>query len=156
MKIKIIFALVGLVTFLCLGINQHINSDPNKYIRDIKERTVFASYTIDALACERNVKTSDTLTITVKENGAKLTGRVGVTVSCDLIKKMVGKGSVVSSHIDSISNELMSLQVNDKWILKYDKYLQNRKNNYSNYSIVYFVIAFSFLMFFLTQYQKKE
>lgn len=156
MNIKLICFLFGTVLFLVLGAKQLWFTEPSSYIAEIKKEAKLVSFTIDKIQCTSKNRTSDKLELVAKENGVSLFAHIGGVFNCTIALNKLTEGDLVRSHINVNGGEMMSLKVKGEQVFSFEQYLEEKKSNFGNYSAIYFVIAFMFIMLFINEKREQN
>lgn len=156
MNIKITCFLFGTVLFLVLGAKQLWFTKPSNYIAEIKNEAKLVSFKVDKIQCTSKNRTSDKLELVAKENGVSLFAHIGGAFNCDFALNKIKEGDIVKSHINVNGGEMMSLNIKGEQIFSFDQYLEEKKSNFGNYSAIYFVIAFMFIMLFINEKREEN
>lgn len=156
MSIKLVCFLFGAVLFLVLGVEQLWFTEPSSYLTEIKKEAKLVSFTIDKVQCTSKNRTSDVLELVAKENGVSLFAHIGGAFNCAFALNKLKEGDLVSSHINVNGGEIMSLNIKGEQLYSLEQYLDEKKANFENYSAIYFVIAFMFIMLFINEKREQN
>ncbi|WP_112479407.1 hypothetical protein [Vibrio variabilis] len=156
MNIKLTCFLFSTVLFLVLGTKQLWFTEPYDYIAEIKDKAKLVSFKVDKVQCASKNRTSDKLELIAKESGVSLFAHIGGAFNCEFALKKIKEGDLVKSYVNVNGGEMMSLNIEGEQIFSLEQYLEEKKSNFGNYSAIYFVIAFMFIMLFINEKREQH
>jgi len=151
---KVTLYLFCLVLFLFLGFEHILAGDKKGYVSKFRDEAKFITFTVGSLKCKEKNKTSNVIEIVAKENNASIYGNFGNKIDCPELEKLLGDGKKVEAHVLPSQSQLMSLKVDGVWVFDFEEFLNDKRENYGNYSAIYFVLSLVFFFLFLNERKK--
>jgi hypothetical protein len=140
--------------FIFIGVQYIWFDGSEEYKNVLKSEMVLIDGLIDNVVCKTSSKRSDYLIIKVKGYKGFFSTYIDGNIRCDFFYEKIKPGMHVVSYVNSRKNQIISLKVNDKILMPLNESLKRMHDAYSNYYMIYFVIAFMFLMLIIKSKDK--